>query len=262
MAYASRGDYRRLWALASRAITCEQSEFPGVLADADLADLFQADAVDSCVIDLRTGQTQQVGAYPAELVARCAEVPSEFHAFLLGHSVVRYYQRGGDEPAVNPSELTTRLEWRASPTFAFMHGHTGLSEQLIIRVTASPDLVCGLAVMRAATAFTDLDLNMAEELGTVLGGLYGLRRPPHPVSGTCAGPHLTPRETQVLTLWQHGLTGCAIAHKLGITARTVDKHAENLRHKLGTPDRTSAVVRAQVLGLLPVPHGWSPDAGG
>ncbi|MEV6956471.1 helix-turn-helix transcriptional regulator [Streptomyces sp. NPDC051183] len=61
---------------------------------------------------------------------------------------------------------------------------------------------------------------------------------------------LTPRESEVLALWQSGLTGHAIARRLGITPRTVDKHAENLRHKLGTPDRTSTVLRAQALGLL------------
>ncbi|MFG2873892.1 response regulator transcription factor [Streptomyces sp. NPDC048337] len=259
MARFSLSDYRQLWAVASRAITCEQSEFPGTLADADLAGLFQADAVDSCLIDLRTGQSRQVGGHPAELVALCVEVPSEFHAFLSGHPAVRYYQRGGDEPAVNSSELTSRREWRGSPSFAYLREHGGMGEQLVIRVTGSPGLVCGIAVMRAVTPFTDLDLGMAKELGTVLSGLHLLRRPPHLSAESGAGTRLTPRETQVLILWQDGLTGGAIARRLGITARTVDKHAENLRRKLGTPDRTSAVVRAQSLGLLTVPHGLRPE---
>jgi DNA-binding NarL/FixJ family response regulator len=41
-----------------------------------------------------------------------------------------------------------------------------------------------------------------------------------------------------------------IARRLGISPRTVEKHSEALRRKLGTADRTTSVLRAQALGIL------------
>lgn len=42
-----------------------------------------------------------------------------------------------------------------------------------------------------------------------------------------------------------------MARRLGISARTVHKHLQNLYRKLGTADRLGAVLRAQQAGLLP-----------
>ncbi|MGP3684528.1 LuxR C-terminal-related transcriptional regulator [Streptomyces sp. IBSNAI002] len=248
MASLGPGDYRLLWAVTERGITCDQSEFPAILADSDLADLFQADAVDTCEMDLRAGQCRQLAAYPAKQLGLCTHDPSAFRTFLTGHPAARYFQNGGPEPAVNAGRLTTRAEWRASPSYAFLREHSGMTEQLVIRLVGSPTLVRGMAVMRARTPFTALDLAMARQLGTLLGGVHHLRFG-DPTRGS-DGIRLTPREAEVLNLWQYGLTGHAIAHRLGITPRTVDKHAENLRAKFGTPDRTSTVLRAQTLGLL------------
>jgi DNA-binding NarL/FixJ family response regulator len=51
-----------------------------------------------------------------------------------------------------------------------------------------------------------------------------------------------------------GLIAAAIARQLGISPRTVSKHIESIYRKLGTHDRTSAVLRGQAMGFLPVPH--------
>ncbi|MFG2997784.1 LuxR C-terminal-related transcriptional regulator [Streptomyces sp. NPDC048340] len=248
MTYLRRGDYRRLWTVAARGITCDHSEFPGALADAGLAEAFHADVVDACEMDLHAGRSRQVAAHPAELLTRFAPEPAEFHTYLTGHPAVRYYQHGGPDPAVDVSRLSTRNAWRATSTYGYLHEHCGMSEQLVIRVKGSPARVHGLAVMRATRAFTALDLAMASELGAVLSAVHRLRFAE--LAQETDVVRLTRRESEVLALWQYGLTGRAIARRLGITPRTVDKHAENLRHKLGTPDRTSTVLRAQALGLL------------
>jgi len=65
---------------------------------------------------------------------------------------------------------------------------------------------------------------------------------------------LTSRELAVLGLMADGLIAVAIARQLGISPRTVSKHIESIYRKLGTHDRTSAVLRGQVMGYLPVPH--------
>ncbi len=53
---------------------------------------------------------------------------------------------------------------------------------------------------------------------------------------------LTARERGVVTLLSEGMTAVAIAHRLGISPRTVHKHLENIYAKLGVRDRLSAVL--------------------
>ncbi|MFC5952617.1 response regulator transcription factor [Pseudonocardia lutea] len=61
---------------------------------------------------------------------------------------------------------------------------------------------------------------------------------------------LTPRELAVLGLLAEGMAARAIARRLGITPRTVQKHLERCYTKLGVSDRISAVLRAQRFGLV------------
>ncbi|MGP3684519.1 helix-turn-helix transcriptional regulator [Streptomyces sp. IBSNAI002] len=223
MARLGPGDYRLLWAVAERGICCDQSEFPGVLANSELASVCQADAVDACEMNLRVGRFRQTAAYPAEQFRLSTADSAGFQAFLTGHPVARYFQSAGGDCAVDSGRLTTRAEWRASGSYAFLREHSGMSEQLVIRLAGSPGLVRGMAVMRARTAFTALDLARARELRKVLGGVHRLRFGDASSSGQ--GLRLTPREARVLHLWQYGLTARAIARRLGITPHTVDKHA-------------------------------------
>ena len=61
---------------------------------------------------------------------------------------------------------------------------------------------------------------------------------------------LTPREHEVLGLVKLGMTNRQIAAKLVISVGTVKNHVEHIIQKLGTSDRTQAVVRALELGIL------------
>jgi DNA-binding CsgD family transcriptional regulator len=70
---------------------------------------------------------------------------------------------------------------------------------------------------------------------------------PGPCVGTAA---LTRRELQVLELVGGGATAGAVAHYLGISHRTVQKHLEHVYAKLGCQDRLSAVLRVRDAGLL------------
>lgn len=71
-----------------------------------------------------------------------------------------------------------------------------------------------------------------------------------PPAGTPA-VRLTPREQEILVLLAEGLTARAMARRLGLSPRTVNKHQENLYRKLGTSDRLSTVLSGQRLGLTP-----------
>jgi DNA-binding NarL/FixJ family response regulator len=61
---------------------------------------------------------------------------------------------------------------------------------------------------------------------------------------------LTPRETEVLSLIAEGMTNQQVGTELGLSARTIKTHVQNLLTKLNAPDRTGAVARAFRIGLL------------
>ncbi|MEV6301126.1 LuxR C-terminal-related transcriptional regulator [Actinoplanes sp. NPDC051861] len=59
----------------------------------------------------------------------------------------------------------------------------------------------------------------------------------------------TPREAEVLELLRHGLTYREIAGRLGLSAKTVEKHVGAIMRKTGSSNRTAAVVTA-------IDNGW------
>ncbi len=61
---------------------------------------------------------------------------------------------------------------------------------------------------------------------------------------------LTEREKEVLNALAQGLSNREIAEKLVITEGTVKNHVSNLIDKLGVRDRTQAILKGQVLGLI------------
>lgn len=61
---------------------------------------------------------------------------------------------------------------------------------------------------------------------------------------------LSPRELEVLQLLAEGLTNEQVGDRLGLSARTVKTHVQNLLVKLDVPDRTGAVARGFRLGLI------------
>jgi DNA-binding NarL/FixJ family response regulator len=65
-------------------------------------------------------------------------------------------------------------------------------------------------------------------------------------------PHdpLTPRELEILKLIAEAWTSDRIAHELGISRRTVDRHRENILAKLGMRDRVELTRYAIRRGLI------------
>lgn len=61
---------------------------------------------------------------------------------------------------------------------------------------------------------------------------------------------ITTREQEVLTLIAEGLTNAAIGEQLGISVKTVDRHRENIMHKLGMHNRVELVKYAIRVGLI------------
>ncbi len=64
---------------------------------------------------------------------------------------------------------------------------------------------------------------------------------------------LSERELEVLEKIATGLTNREIADRLYLSLNTVKVHTRNIYGKLGVHNRTQAVARARLLGLLPTP---------
>ncbi|MBS3940973.1 MAG: FHA domain-containing protein [Actinobacteria bacterium] len=64
------------------------------------------------------------------------------------------------------------------------------------------------------------------------------------------GPHLSPRQQQVLEGMADGMTNSEIGEQLGVTERTVKAYAQELYDKLGVRNRAGAVSQGVKLGLL------------
>lgn len=61
---------------------------------------------------------------------------------------------------------------------------------------------------------------------------------------------LTPREIDILRLVGTGKTNAKIGIALGISARKVRSHLENIMQKTKANNRAEAVIKAVVLGLV------------
>ncbi|MEV0587908.1 helix-turn-helix transcriptional regulator [Nonomuraea sp. NPDC050310] len=87
---------------------------------------------------------------------------------------------------------------------------------------------------------------LTELLQSLPDGLVVTAVSPHAILITEAGPDdaLTKRESAVLGLVARGLTNGQIARRLEISPRTVEKHVENARGKLGAANRTEAALLA------------------
>ena len=62
-------------------------------------------------------------------------------------------------------------------------------------------------------------------------------------------PQLTEREHEVLALLAAGRDNAAVAHRLGVTSKTVRNHVSNIITKLQVADRSGAIIRARDAGL-------------
>jgi DNA-binding CsgD family transcriptional regulator len=89
-----------------------------------------------------------------------------------------------------------------------------------------------------------LELEAAHEIFEQLGAAPDLARLESPTRGSVPALGLTSRELEVLRLVAAGETNRAIATKLVVSERTVDRHVSNIFAKLGVPSRAAATAHA------------------
>ncbi|URM88749.1 helix-turn-helix transcriptional regulator [Streptomyces sp. MRC013] len=203
------------------------------------------------------------------------------HRIRAGYPFAGHYMRvPHDRAPRTAAELAGEAVWLRSQTARVTREVFGTRHALGLPLTApgGSGPVHGFIVHRDGRDFTDLERRYAARVQPLLSAAAAQRRllargrpAPDPaagaggadapapgagVGGAAAPPAeygLTPREHAVLLALAEGLPATAVARRLGISARTVHKHLQNLYRKLGAADRLSAVLRAQEAGLLRVP---------
>jgi PAS domain S-box-containing protein len=93
-------------------------------------------------------------------------------------------------------------------------------------------------------------------------GVFGQLADVHEEEPPPAPPHLTPRQTEILRLLQHGRSTGQIARELHLSTETVRNHVRQLLRALGVRSRLEAVAAvnrgAQLTHLGQETHGARP----
>jgi len=180
---------------------------------------------------------------------------------VVRHPLVRHYSTRHDTEPRTISDVQDRHGWRRSPVYrrvlTTMQGSA--VHQLAIPLPGPRHMFRSIALGRSDGDFTEHHRQFARRLQPLLVTLdrhvraarrWQVTAPPG-AAARAADVGLTSRELTVLGLVADGLTGQAIARRLGITAHTVAKHQQNIYRKFGTGDRLTTVLVAGSLGLLP-----------
>lgn len=181
-----------------------------------------------------------------------------------GFPLAAHYLSTTDRTPLTACRVLNAGEWHRSDTARLVRSIFGADHVLGLPLPDVEPPIRGCLIYRAGTDFPDNYLARARRLQPLLAGVdkqrevlhawhaAAARRGGRPDPADRASAYgLTPRETAVLTLLAEALTAASIGRRLGISARTVHKHIENLYRKLGTRDRVATVLRAQACGLLP-----------
>jgi two-component system, NarL family, nitrate/nitrite response regulator NarL len=145
----------------------------------------------------------------------------------------------------------------------------GLGTKIIV-VTAANDRATAAEALRMGWGFVVKDTPLSAFVGCIDAAINGQpvlsrRRASSRARSTVAGPdallvdQLTPRELEVLSLLVQGVTGDAIAKRLGISRNTTRTHIQSILTKLQVHSRLEAAAFAVRTGIVKVPIGGAPS---
>ncbi len=163
------------------------------------------------------------------------------------------------------TEILARVSDQARGSLALARGEFGDAVAALTRARrywsefGAPYLVARLRVAIAQgcaalgdTESAELELDAAEKLFRALGAEPDLARVRALRTGKAGGEAgtLTEREREVLRMMAEGGSNREIAGQLGLSPKTVNRHAENIFDKLGVSSRAAAVARALKAGVI------------
>lgn len=197
------------------------------------------------VCHLASGRREVVGT-PAGVIG--AADRACFDHFFDQHPLVRYhaFQRGPHTHRISDSVPFTRF--RNSALYNEYYRRIGIDHVVALPLHFDGDLLVSFVLNRRRRDFSERDRARLELLREGLSALYRQSMLLQRLRPRSVAPRnhwkLTARERDVLQWLAHGKTDRDIAHILGISARTVQKHLQRIYEKLGVETRTAAVMRA------------------
>jgi DNA-binding CsgD family transcriptional regulator len=211
-----------------------------------LVDTFELAAATWSATDGRGGLASTWSAAP-EVLTRRREIDAWTADGPHRHPVCRYYLATGDVRVVQVAELPRAVvDARCAAEWSERAGPWGIPHQLALPLESGPAGHRAFSLSRA-DPFTAQEVQLG---ATLLRLLAALDRRVARLRRADAAPALTGRERAVLDVLAQGLTAAAMARRLGVAQRTVNKHLQRIYAKLDAHDRLGAVLAAQRLGLL------------
>jgi DNA-binding CsgD family transcriptional regulator len=205
--------------------------------------LLRAIPADSVVCGVTDSGLRELFTEPVGLLEH-AEL-EEFERHARDDPLVAHTRSGLGVP-VRRSDLQDRRGYRALGTYTHVYRAIGADHQLAMSLPAGAGRLACFAFNRSDSDFNEDDVTVAAALRPRLATVMTQLVPARPQSV------LTPREAQILELLSAGDNNHRIAHRLGISPRTVDKHLEHAYTKLD----------AHGLGRVAVARRWLATCGG
>ncbi len=230
----------------SEATTTESMAAAAAAAAASVA------GADSAVATLVGSGPPTVGWWPDAFLS--AESNRVFEHIMRTEPwpLATHTRRGAARP-LRISDVLSQRDYRRRAIYCELFRGLEVERQAAFAVPIDAGRCLCIAVDRNGRDFSSDDLDRLEALRRPLSAeaRRAVARPPAVPAATGAG--LTPREAGVLALVASGLANDEVGRRLGISARTVNKHLEHVYTKLGARNRTEAAARWR---------DGSPPAGG
>lgn len=183
------------------------------------------------ICHLATGKREVYGM-PAGALS--AEDRAAFDRHFHVHPLVRYhaYQRGANTQRI--SDSLPLEQFRRSALYNDYYRRIRIDHAMALPIYVRDGLLVSFVLNRTRRDFTDRERALLDVLRPHLARIY---RKASALGG------MTAREAEVLRWVAAGKSDAQIGAILRISARTVQKHLQNVYEKLGVENRTAAVNR-------------------
>ncbi|MDE2573360.1 MAG: hypothetical protein KGM44_12675 [bacterium] len=181
-------------------------------------------------------------------IYRSCGVQLALEAHITEHPVVARYLLEPQTTVLRISDVLSQRHFAETALYREFYAKLGLSHELTGVLPGGAAGVLMVALERATGDFSERDRDVLALILPHVGEasaealLAECRRAE--ADAPAGSARLTERESDVLSLVAGGATNRRIAERLGISARTVQKHLEHVYEKLNVRTRTAAVVTA------------------
>lgn len=167
--------------------------------------------------------------------ALSAEDRAAFDRHFHEHPLVRYHGYQGGRSAQRISDSLSLEQFRRSALYNDYYRRIRIDHAIALPIYVRDGLLVSFVLNRTRRDFTDRERALLDLMRPHLAKIF---RKVNSLGG------LTARETEVLRWVAAGKSDAQIGAILRISARTVQKHLQNVYDKLGVENRTAAVNRA------------------